>query len=212
MGPPKLAIIITSYNYENYVGRAIRSVIDQQHPDCEVFVVDDGSTDRSWDVIQASGVRAVQLRNGGQRLACIEGLKHTTAPFVLFFDCDDELKPGSLGTIVAQLDAGVSKLQFALEIVDAEGQPMPGAAWPLDRFRARETLAGEVLRRGVYKTPPTSGNVFRRDVCALLDEADYDRAGNAGTLSHPWPERFRIGTRAGARPARTRARPLRRAA
>jgi hypothetical protein len=40
----------------------------------------------------------------------------------------------------------------------------------------REKLVDQVLRSGVYRTPPTSGNVFRRDVCGLLRDVDYDRA------------------------------------
>lgn len=54
---------------------------------------------------------------------------------------------------------------------------MIGGALPsLKTFRSRGVLARQVLRSGVYKTPPTSGNVFRRDLCEFLREADYDRA------------------------------------
>lgn len=172
---PKLAIVISCYNYEVFVERAIRSVTDQNRMDCELVVVDDGSTDASWDVISRCNVTAYRIANGGQRTACLYGFDRTTAPFVLFLDADDELKPGSLEAIISLLDPQVAKVQFGLTVIDADGTPIADRHWNLDRFRSREALAREVLRRGVYKTPPTSGNVFRRDLCALLREAIYDR-------------------------------------
>lgn len=173
---PKLAVVISCYNYESFVERAIRSVIDQARDDCEVVVVDDGSTDNSWDVIKRSGVTAFKIDNSGQRAACLFGLDRTQAPFVLFLDADDELKPGALDAIIDLLDPEVAKLQFALTRIDAEGNLIGGALPSLETFRSRGVLARQVLRSGVYKTPPTSGNVFRRDLCEFLREADYDRA------------------------------------
>jgi glycosyltransferase involved in cell wall biosynthesis len=173
---PRLAVVISCYNYESFVERAIRSVLDQDRHDCELVVVDDGSTDGSWDVITRSGVTAFKIDNSGQRAACLFGLDRTRAPFVLFLDADDELKPGALGAIIDRLDPAIAKLQFPLTQIDADGNVISGALSSLGAFRSRDVLARQVLKSGVYKTPPTSGNVFRRDLCELLREADYDRA------------------------------------
>jgi glycosyltransferase involved in cell wall biosynthesis len=173
---PKLAIVITCFNYETYVEGAIGSVLAQGRDDCELVVVDDGSTDSSWHVISRSGVTAFRIANSGQRAAGVFGLDRTRAPFILFLDADDELKPGSLEAIIAHLDPGVAKLQFPLTRVDSHGQVISAALPSLEAFRTRDDLARRVLRTGVYTTPPTSGNVFRRDVCELLREAAYDKA------------------------------------
>lgn len=173
---PALAVIITCYNYAAFVGRAIQSVLNQDRRDCELLVVDDGSTDNSWDVISRFDATAFKIDNIGQRAACLFGLGHTCAPFVLFLDADDELKPGALDAIIGRLDPDVAKLQFALTLIDANGDRIGPAPSPLAAFRDREMLARQVLRSGVYRTPPTSGNVFRRDVCELLREAEYDKA------------------------------------
>jgi glycosyltransferase involved in cell wall biosynthesis len=174
--PPKLAVIISCYNYENFIEQAIRSVLDQGRGDCEVVVVDDGSIDGSWDAISRTGVTAFKIVNRGQLAACKYGIHRTVAPFILFLDADDELKPGALGKIIDHLDPDVAKLQFSLTLIDADGNTISGTASLLESFRSRNELARRVLRTGVYRTPPTSGNVFRRDVCELLDEVDYDRA------------------------------------
>jgi len=171
---PKLAIVVACYNYEAYVEKAIRSVLDQRRSDCELVVVDDGSSDRSWEIITRTGATAFRIENRGQRGACLFGFDKTTAPFVLFLDADDELQPGSIGTIIDHLDPEVAKLQYSLARIDARGDPIEGVSEPFDTFRDRTSLANRVLKKGIYRCPPTSGNVFRRDVCELLREAEYD--------------------------------------
>lgn len=172
---PKLAVVISCFNYAEFIERAVRSVLDQRCDDCELVVVDDGSTDNSWDIIRATGATAFRVSNGGQRMACLFGLDHTRAPFVLFLDADDELAPGSLDVIIRQLDPAVAKLQFPLALIDKDGNQLNTAS-SLKAFRTRDRLARQVLKSGVYRTPPTSGNVFRRDVCEFLREAEYDHA------------------------------------
>jgi glycosyltransferase involved in cell wall biosynthesis len=138
-------------------------------------VVDDGSTDPSWDVIRGRGVRAYQRPNGGQLNACIYGLDQTTAPFVLFLDADDELRPSSLERILGALDPSVSKLQYPLIKIDEQGQVIGAASPDLSDFRGSDGVLAKISRSGVYATPPTSGNVFRRDVCEVLRSVDYSR-------------------------------------
>jgi len=173
---PKLAVVISCYNYDNYVEHAIRSVTDQNRDDCEIVVVDDGSTDNSWDVIQKTGVRAFKTENKGQPHACLYGLGQTTAPFVMFLDADDELKPGSIAKIIDHLDPEVAKIQFTLTRIDADGNVIGEERLASKAYRSRDDLARQVLKTGVYRSPPTSGNVFRRDVCELLNDCSYDTA------------------------------------
>lgn len=173
---PKLAVIITCFNYERYVGRAIQSFVDQGSDACEIVVIDDGSTDDSWLVIQRAGIPAFRIPNGGQRAACLYGLSKTRAPFLLFLDADDELLPGALERILSSLDPGVAKLQFCLTCVDSTGTVLADPYPALSAFRGQDRVVNEILRSGVYQTPPTSGNVFRRDVCEILHQCDYDQA------------------------------------
>lgn len=180
---PRLAIIILCFNYEHYVERAIRSVVAQCRDDCELVVVDDGSTDSSWDVISSAGVTAFRINNSGQRLASLFALDRTQAPFILFLDADDELKPGSLERIIPRLDPNVAKLQFPLTRINADGDVIGKARPSLEAFRTRNDLANRILRTGIYTTPPTSGNVFRRDVCEILREAARDKAIDGVMLS-----------------------------
>jgi glycosyltransferase involved in cell wall biosynthesis len=172
---PRLAVVIPCYNYVDFVGRAIASVTSQDCRDYELVVIDDGSTDASWSVIEGSGVPAFRISNRGARNACLFGLEKTTAPFVLFLDADDELCPNAIKAIIDRLDPEVSKLQFSLEKIDANGEPLEKSVATMDDFRSRGELAQRVRRTGIYRSPPTSGNVFRRDLCEFLREATYDQ-------------------------------------
>lgn len=171
-----LAIIINCFNYEDYVRDSIESVLSQDTTRCDVIVVDDGSTDRSWDEIQTFDIRAFRKENGGQVSACRYGVSKTKAPFVLFLDADDELMPGAIQEILRHLDENVAKIQFPLLRIDSAGSVI-GPAFPkLRNARARAPFIRSVEQAGTYISPPTSGNVFRRDLCALLEDATYDSA------------------------------------
>jgi glycosyltransferase involved in cell wall biosynthesis len=173
--PARLAVIIPCFNYERYVGRAIESVMLQGRDDVDLLVVDDGSTDASWQVIQDYGLaKAYRIPNGGPLKACLAAARHTDAEFILVLDADDELKPGSLNRILPLLTPDVAKLQFTLALVDADGRVLGAPAPQLQDFRERDSLIEEIRATGSLTSPPTSGNVFRRDVFELLQDVDYD--------------------------------------
>jgi cellulose synthase/poly-beta-1,6-N-acetylglucosamine synthase-like glycosyltransferase len=92
---PLVSIIVDSYNYERYVGEAIDSALNQDYPNIEVVVVDDGSTDRSRDVIRGYDDRivAVLKPNGGQGSAYKAGFEASHGGFVIFLDADDRIYP-----------------------------------------------------------------------------------------------------------------------
>ncbi|MBE7220304.1 MAG: glycosyltransferase [Caulobacteraceae bacterium] len=175
-GCPRLSVVISCFNYRAFVAEAIESVLGQDVPGVELIVVDDGSTDGSWEVIRGYGIaKAAQRPNGGALAACRYGLEQAEADFVLFLDADDRLAPGSLARILPHLEAGVAKLQFPLIPIDAAGRVIGPASPPLAAGFAGARLRREVIATGCYASPPTSGNVFRRDLCALLEEVDYER-------------------------------------
>ena len=51
MNSPKISVIIPVYNLENYISNCIESIINQVYKNLEIIVVDDGSSDNSWEKI-----------------------------------------------------------------------------------------------------------------------------------------------------------------
>lgn len=101
-GVPEISVLIPCYNYGRYVGRAIRSVLDQNVPGLEVVVVDDVSTDNTWDVISAIAAADTRVRayrnekNLGLRGNPIRLLELARSNWVSFLSADDYQLPGHL--------------------------------------------------------------------------------------------------------------------
>lgn len=96
---PSVSVVIPCYNSENSIGRAIQSVLDQNHPNIEIIVIDDGSADHSLDVIKSFGER-IAWRTGRNRGACTArncGLDLASAEFIIFLDSDDYIESDSVG-------------------------------------------------------------------------------------------------------------------
>jgi glycosyltransferase involved in cell wall biosynthesis len=103
----RFAVIVTSYNYRDFVVEAVDSVLAQARAPAQVIVVDDGSTDGSPDVLRdhyAADPRVTLLcgGNGGQLAAFRRGLAavdDAATDVVCFLDSDDRWHPDYLGKV-----------------------------------------------------------------------------------------------------------------
>lgn len=159
----KFSVVIANWNYERFVGGSIQSVLAQDYPDIELILVDDGSTDSSREIIRRfeSQAKVLLKPNGGQASALNYAFPHCTGNVVLFLDADDLLIPDALSKIAAAWRPGVSKLHFSLNVIDEVGHLL-GARVPRARLPAG-SLREDVLRRGIYISPPSSGNAYSRE-------------------------------------------------
>lgn len=90
----RFSVIVTCYNYEEFILQAVESALQQRLPAAQVIVVDDGSTDRSSDLLRHHygnhpNVQLVFKANGGQLSAFARGLAEATGDVVCFLDADD---------------------------------------------------------------------------------------------------------------------------
>ena len=95
---PLVSIVIPCYKAELWIGEAIRSALNQSYSPVEVIVVDDGSTDRSLEVIKSFGdkIRWETGPNRGGDCARNCGLALSTGEYIQFLDADDYLLPGKI--------------------------------------------------------------------------------------------------------------------
>ncbi len=176
----KVSILVNNYNYGAFVGDAIDSALAQDYPDCEVIVVDDGSTDDSWRVIQSYGerIRAVRQENGGQGAAYNTLWSLATGEFVLFLDADDKLDPQAISTCMRAADEDTATVQFRLRLMDDAGATLPGVV----PYLMHEGYVAPILRRFVqYAGPPGSGNFYRARAIARafpLDASHWRRGAD----------------------------------
>lgn len=180
----KISIVITVYNYEQYVGQAIESALAQSHPAHEIVVVDDGSTDNSAEIIARYGerIRAVYQKNRGNIAAFETGFREARGDVLLFLDADDVLLPDAVKNVVAHWGDGVSKVQFNLEIIDGAGASMGRTFCEFPENYTPSKVHSDFMRYGTYIWPVMSGNAYSRDflreVIPLQPPVGYDGALN----------------------------------
>ncbi|OUL33342.1 glycosyl transferase family A [Nostoc sp. T09] len=111
---PTISIIIPAYNAEQTILETINSVQQQTFSDFEIIVINDGSTDRTLEILDTiadSRLKIFSYNNGGLPVARNRGIAHATGEFIAFLDADDLWTPDKLELQLAALqqhpEAGV---------------------------------------------------------------------------------------------------------
>jgi glycosyltransferase involved in cell wall biosynthesis len=102
----RVSAVVTTYNYARFLPDALDSILAQTHPNLEMVVIDDGSTDDTAAVAERyadRGVRYVRRPHGGAGRARNTGLASTSAPLVAFLDADDTWLPDRVEAGLAHL-------------------------------------------------------------------------------------------------------------
>ncbi|MDM7936802.1 MAG: glycosyltransferase family A protein [Cyanobium sp. CZS 48M] len=103
-GLPLFSIVITCFNKKEYINEAIESALSQDYDHLEVIVIDDGSNDGSWDIIQLCSTKSHKIcatrhlhgRNNGVSASRQLGVDLSRGHYILHLDGDDKLLPGRL--------------------------------------------------------------------------------------------------------------------
>jgi glycosyltransferase involved in cell wall biosynthesis len=159
-----VSVIVPVRDGERYLEGALRSVLDQAHPELELIVIDDGSTDATPEVIRrmGAGVRAARQPPRGGAAAVNHGVALAGGTFLAFLDADDLWTPGRLATQVAALD-GDASLDFVLGHVG--------------HFHSPDLTAEE--RAAIFCPPAPMPGVARPAM--LIRREAYSRVGEADT-------------------------------
>src|SRR5688572_3231285 len=95
---PTVSVIIPSYNCEAYIAETLGSVVGQTFGDLEIIVVDDGSTDRTREIVASfePRVRLLTQKNNGVCAARNYGIREAQGQYVCLMDHDDYWLPDKL--------------------------------------------------------------------------------------------------------------------
>lgn len=188
----QFSVIIAVYNGAKYVRQAIDSVLSQTFEDYELIVIDDGSTDRTWDVLKSYGTQIITLHqvNQGPEAAHKLAVSAASGDYLAFLDHDDLFLPWTLGTY----DRVVRAFQFPPLILGStmyfvEDNAIPadsGNAGTLEILKYRDFLSKGVgisissskivIKKSVFKE--VTG---RRDMIKAFPFNDYSLLFLAGT-------------------------------
>ncbi|MBR4072886.1 MAG: glycosyltransferase family 2 protein, partial [Clostridia bacterium] len=111
----KVSIIMPVYGVEDYVGKAIESIIAQTHTNWEFFCVDDGSPDKSGEICEKyaakdSRIIVIHKENGGAPSARNVAIDKAVGKYMYFMDSDDWTEPTMLEDMVAAAEENNSQL------------------------------------------------------------------------------------------------------
>jgi glycosyltransferase involved in cell wall biosynthesis len=161
MSQPTVTVIIPVFNREDMIERAVRSVIDQTWKTVQLIVVDDGSTDRTPEVLRQFTSHALVLTqpNRGAYPARNLALQHARGELIAFLDSDDAWLPQRLEKQVALMNAAPS-----VDLVYSNGRvvfvpPRPIERTLFDIARPHRGQAFEQLVR--HNFIPTSSVLVR---------------------------------------------------
>jgi glycosyltransferase involved in cell wall biosynthesis len=181
---PRTSVLITSFNYAEYLPAAITSVLHQTDPDFELLVVDDGSTDDSRAVVHACAdprVRLLVQPHRGRGAARNTGMRAAAGRYIAFLDADDIWVADKLARQCAILDgcADVGIVYSRYGVIDADGRVQSQG-----RSYFSPKPSGAILRHlltgNVIGTPSTI--CFRR---RLIEDQDVV-VDETGTYREDW--------------------------
>ncbi|MGB3514309.1 MAG: glycosyltransferase [Microcoleaceae cyanobacterium] len=124
-GLPLVSVVIPTYNNANYINSALESVENQTYSFYEIIVVDDGSTDNTYQVLQPylDKIKYVYQENQGAAKARNRGIEISRGEFIAFLDADDFFLPEKLALQVGCFaeDSTLTMVQTGWRFVDEKG-------------------------------------------------------------------------------------------
>jgi glycosyltransferase involved in cell wall biosynthesis len=159
---PKVSIVLTSYNHEDFIRQSIESALNQTFSDFELIILDDHSSDYSWDIIsEYKDTRIISVRNEtNQRIGNIRKAIdcYSSGDFIAIHHSDDVWEPTKLEKQVKYLEdhPNVGAVFTLAKIIDENDQPITTNDHPYyDKFNQPNRSRFEWLRFFFY-----NGNVL----------------------------------------------------
>ena len=139
---PKVSIIVPVFNVEKYLDKCVKSVLSQTLKEIEVFLIDDGSSDKSWSIVQKyekldSRIVVMQQENAGAAVARNHGLERAKGEYIGFVDSDDYVDEDyfeKLYVAATENDADIARAYVKAEIETSDKYQMAHSTEGYDYF------------------------------------------------------------------------------
>ena len=171
----RVAVLIPAFNEERVIERAVRGVLASVDVAIEVIVIDDGSKDRTSEIVRAAfarepRVRLLTLENGGKARALNRGLERVTAPIVIALDADTQFETTTIARLARWFDdpslgavAGNAKVGNRVNLV---------TRWQALEYITAQNLERRALTRlGAMTVVPGAVGAWR--LAAIRSDAGY---------------------------------------
>ena len=189
--PPLASVLLPVFNAERFVCQAIQSVLTQTFEDFELLLLDDGSTDRSPEIIRDVAAHDCRCRivmgpNRGLIATLNNGILLARAEFIIRMDADDISRPNRFTKQIEFLQRNPQHVALGsrLELIDPEGLPICEI---IDCY-SHEQIEAALLTLGVAIPHPASS--IRRSALVRIGgyRAEYVHAEDRDSLSNYFQE------------------------
>ncbi len=165
---PLVSIVIGNYNYERFIKEAIDSALNQTYQNIEVIVVDDGSQDKSRQIISSYGDRVIAIfkENGGQPSNYNAGFAASSGDIICFLDSDDIYLPNKVAEMVKIFvsDDEIAWCFHSIQLTDAKSNPLDSSLMHKQISRQCDFRARIKSGKIPPHLPPSSALSFRRSL------------------------------------------------
>ena len=201
---PLLSVIMPVYNHELYVGEAVESVLNQTYKDLELIVIDDGSKDKSFDVVNRysadSRLTAIKQENAGAHNAINRGLSMANGQYLAIINSDDVFEKNRFSIMIDYMEKN-KNIGFTcsyIQVIDDKGKKLGvKEGWrnmepwlvehPEKSLKANDDFVENLIMTNFTST--TSNFLFRREV--------YEKIGGMRNLrfAHDWDFALRVAAK-----------------
>lgn len=162
---PKVSVTLVTYNHEKYIADAIQSILDQTFQDFELIIVNDGSTDRTEEVIksfQDSRIQYIYQMNQGTSAACNAAIMAAKGQYIATMSGDDISYPDRLRIQYEYLASFTEpKIVFSeVDLIDDGGQLICNESFfnlfNATKYSSRQELLKQLFFKGNFLNAVTS--------------------------------------------------------
>lgn len=178
---PEISVIMLTYNREQYVARAITSVLCQTFPDFEFIIVDNGSTDSSGDIARTyeqadSRIQVASIPKSTIGAGRNYGFQMSAGRFVTFLDDDDWIEPDMLEYLLQLAAVHSAEIAFCGSSKVVDGRILPNCVFDeelvMDAAEAVVTLLKRKKCNSGLPSKLFSRRLLERD--PFLEDSVYD--------------------------------------
>lgn len=196
-----VSVVIPNWNGEKFISQCLRSVFSQTHPPLEVILVDNGSTDKSLQIVEEDFKKVITIENQanlGFSMAVNQGIERSSGQYILLLNNDIRLEPDFVSAMIEAISARADigsvsgKLLRAEDgrgkIIDSTGHSVFKNRLARDRGEDEEDkgqydlieevfgacAAASLYRREMLDDVQVDGEYFDQTFFAFLEDVDLN--------------------------------------
>ena len=184
----RISVIVPIYNAEKYLSRCLDSILMQSNADVELILINDGSTDKSEEIINTylgrykSSIKYIKTKNSGVANARNLGLDKATGDYIIFVDADDYIDKNLFKNLKQYMDKNIDIIKYKA-ILETEEEEKIGVLEGPNNFFFKEGFYHEdfglipliILKANTFISTDIQGYHYVQSKNSLMRSTNYEK-------------------------------------